>query len=193
MRLAAICLLLAAVASVCSAQAPSDAMHKGAWDLGVWGGGGSGLGDRSDWKFVTAGVRVGKVLTAEHGSGFLRGNLEWSADVIPVYYVMQPVRNTYGASFTPVLLKWNFTGGKKVVPFVELGGGVLFTTFEVPPTTSTVNFTPQARFGVHIFTRPKSALTISGGYEHISNAGMTNPNPGVNAILMVRLGYNWFK
>lgn len=190
MKVAAIGLLVISLVAMAGAQAP---IQKGAWDFGVWAGGGTGLGDRTDWQFVNTGVRVGKVLTGEKGSGWARGHLEWAADIIPVYYVRQPIKNTIGGGFTPIILKWDFTAGKKVVPFLEAGAGVLFTTFEVPPGTSNVNFTPQAGFGVQIFTRPKSAIMLEARYEHISNAGQTSPNPGVNASLQFRLGYIWFK
>lgn len=193
MRLAAIGVLVLSLVSVGWSQKPAEAVHKGAWELGVWAGGGSGLGARTDWHFFNAGARVAKVLTGERGGGWARGHLLWAADIIPVYYVMQPYKNTFGAGFTPIILNWTFTGHKKVVPFLEGGAGVLFTGYEVPPGTSNVNFTPQAGFGVHIFTRPKQAVTITGRYEHISNAGQTTPNPGINATLQFRLGYTWFK
>ncbi len=80
-----------------------------------------------------------------------------------------------------------------MIPFLEVGGGTLFTTYEVPPGTSNVNFTPQAGFGLQFFHRPKSAFTLEGRYEHISNAGQTKPNPGINASLQFRVGYSWFK
>lgn len=197
MRLAAVCLLLLCAAGAgaqtgsTSLNLPSTSLKKGTWDLGLWTGGGHGLtGSTSGTGVWSAGVRVGRVMTHEHGSGWLRGNLEWAADVIPAYVVFQ--NNTvYGAGLNPGFFKWNFTGGKKIAPFVELGGGLLFTRSDVPPGTSTVNFTPQVGFGMHIFTREKRAVTLTGRYVHISNAGLATPNPGINTIQFT-VGYNWF-
>ena len=89
------------------------------WDLGVWAGGGfSVAGGTKDTHTFNAGARLGKVLTEEHGSGFVRGNFEWSADLMPVYYIWQPApaQNAYGAAFNPVNFKWNFTSSARTVP-----------------------------------------------------------------------------
>jgi hypothetical protein len=143
---------------------------------------------------VDVGVRLGKVLTSDLGGGFVRGNFEWSADLMPVYYVLQPApaKNAYGAAFNPVNLKWNFTHADLTVPFLELGGGVLFSNHVVPNNTSRVNFLTHGTFGVQFFNNQKRALTASIRYEHISNAGLTVPNPGINTVQFL-LGINWFK
>lgn len=188
MRLALALLLLSGLAG-----AQSNALDNKPWDFGVWFSGGLSVpGGSKDTRVVDAGVRLGKILTGNHGSGFLRGNFEWSADFLPLYYVIQPVKNAYGAGFNPVNLKWNFTSGSKLVPYLELGGGVLFTNNNVPAFTNTTNFLPHAALGIHIFTGEKRALTFSTRYEHISNAGLTRPNPGLNTVQFA-LGFNWFK
>jgi hypothetical protein len=177
------------------AQQSSKPLDNQPWDFGVWAGGGFSVpGGTKDTQAINAGVRLGKVLTGDHGGGFVRGNFEWSADLIPVYYVLQPApaKNAYGAGFNPVNLKWNFTNSARTVPYLELGGGVLFTNTEVPPTTSTVNFVTHAALGFHFFVREKRALTANVRYEHISNAGLAVPNPGVNTV-QFQLGFNWFK
>lgn len=197
MRFAASLLLLlcasGAVAQDKSASQslPAASLKKGTWELGVWTGGGTALtGSTSNTRVWNAGVRFGRVMTAEHGPGWLRGNLEWAGDIIPAYVVFQG-NNVYGAGFNPALFKWNFTHGRKIAPFMEMGGGLLFTRSDVPVGTSTVNFTPQAGFGMHIFTREKRAVTLTGKYIHISNAGLSTPNPGINTIQFT-VGYNWF-
>ncbi len=112
---------------------------------------------------------------------------------MPLYYVSQPVKSSYGAAFNPVNLTWNLTAPQRLVPYLEFGGGVLFTSNNVPViTNSTTNFLTHAAFGLHIFTREKRAVTFSTRYEHISNAGLSTPNPGINTVQFT-LGYNWFK
>ena len=90
MRFAAMLLLLlcAAAAAAQTGRAiqslPAASLQKGTWDIGVWTGGGTALtGSTSDTRIWNAGVRFGRILTHEHGSGWLRGNLEWAGDVIP--------------------------------------------------------------------------------------------------------------
>jgi lipid A 3-O-deacylase len=137
-------------------------------------------------------VRLGKVLTNEHGSGVFRGNLEYAGDVIPAYLLVFPRQTSYAGGFNPFILKWNFTRGRKFVPYLEFGGGVLLSFGDVPAGTNNVNFTPQASFGVQIFTQQKRAVSLAGKYVHISNAGLAEPNPGLNT-LQFAIGYHWFK
>ena len=198
MRIAAVRLLLLMMAVSAAAQTksasqdlPAASLRQGTWDIGVWTGGGTGLtGSTSNIRFWNAGMRFGRILTREHGSGWLRGNLELAGDAIPAYVVFQN-KTVYGAGFNPALLKWNFTSGRKIAPFVEAGAGLLFTSSDVPLGTTTVNFTPQVGLGMHIFTREKRAVTLTARYVHISNAGLSTPNPGINTIQFT-LGYHWF-
>lgn len=164
-------------------------------DFGVWAGGGFSVpGGTKDTHTFNAGVRLGKVLTDDHGGGFVRGNFEWSADFIPIYYIWQPApaQNSYAIAANPVNLKWNFTRVDRMVPYLELGGGVLFSRHAVPLDTSHVNFLTHAALGFQFFNTERRAFTAAVRYEHISNAGLTVPNPGINTVQFT-LGVNWFK
>src|SRR5215471_8088650 len=101
--------LLIGVVLLCGlaqAQQSSKPLDGKPWDIGIWGGGGFSVpGGTRDTQVIDAGVRLGKVLTADHGSGFVRGNFEWSADFMPLYVVVQPRNNAYGVAFNPVNLK----------------------------------------------------------------------------------------
>jgi len=164
------------------------------WELGFWAGGGLSVpGGTKDTHAFNAGVRLGKVLTGDHGGGFVRGNFEFSVDLMPLYYVWQPApaQNSYGAAFNPMNLKWNFTRSAHTVPYVELGGGVLFSTHAVPLNTSHVNFLTHAALGFQFFNTEGRAFTAAVRYEHISNAGLATPNEGINTVQFT-LGVNWF-
>jgi len=87
-----------------------------------------------------------------------------------------------------LILKWNFATKRHEVPYFELGGGTLFSTHEVPPGTSAVNFRTHASLGLQVLSGP----TVEIRYEHISNAGLSVPNPGINTIQFV-LGLSHFK
>jgi hypothetical protein len=184
-------LLIVVCASLAMAQTPLA--KGGTWEFGPWVGGGVGLGSRSDFHFFNTGFRFGTILTDQIGTSRARGNLEWAADIIPLYFVYQPER-VYAFSINPVVVKYNFTGGKKLVPFIAAEGGLLFATKDVPPgPTSWVNFTPGGAFGVYVMQGEKHAIEFSGHVTHISSAGLSSFNPGVNASLQFRLGYFWFK
>lgn len=188
MKLAFVLLLLCGLAG-----AQSETLGDKPWDIGVWVGGGFSVpGGTSDTQVVNAGLRLGKVLTGNHGSGFIRGNFEWSADFLPLYYVIQPGQNAYAAGFNPVNLKWNLTSSSRLVPYFELGGGVLFSNNNVPALTDTTNFLTHVALGFHFFTTERRAFTLTTRYEHISNAGLTSPNPGINTVQFT-VGFNWFK
>jgi lipid A 3-O-deacylase len=165
------------------------------WDFGIWADGGFSVpGGTKDTQIISAGGRMGKVLAGDHFPSFLRGNFEWSADLVPLYYVWQPApaKNAYGEGFNPINLKWNFTSLTRIVPYLELGSGVLFSSHVVPLNTSHVNFVTHATLGFQFFNNDRRAFTTGILYEHISNAGLTVPNPGVNTV-QFQVGLNWFR
>jgi len=190
MRLLGILLLAATTAS--AQRLPSLSMPKHAWDFGLWTQGGTGLsGNTFETRLWNAGLRIGKILTSTHGSGWARGNLEYAVDLVPAYVVFQ--NNTvYCGGFNPLVLKWNFTAGNRFAPYLEIVGGTLFSTSEVPPGASTVNFRSGGSLGTHIFSREKRAWTLAFRYEHISNAGLASRNSGINTAQFL-LGYNWWR
>ena len=172
-RLAALLLLLAATAS-------AQTFSRGSRELTFWGSGGHAVsGGFSDAGLFSAGVRLGWVLFSPGG----HASLEYVVDFAPVNVIAQRNGATYGAGFSPVIFKLNFSSGR-IVPYLEGGGGLLFTRDEVPPGSSNVNFTPQVGLGVSVPLRrdrgPRLDLAIR--YVHISNAGLSVPNPGINTI-----------
>jgi lipid A 3-O-deacylase len=190
MKLIAVVVLLCGLAA---GQTPSKPLDDQPWEFGQWLGGGLSVpGGTKDVQTVNLGIRLGKVLTDDHGGSFLRGNFEWAADLIPLYYIRQSNNNAFGGGFNPLNLKWNFTNSTHAIPYLELGGGVLFTNTEVPIGTSTVNFMTHGAVGLHLFVRPGQALTVNTRFEHISNAGLATPNPGINSI-QFSAGFSWFR
>lgn len=167
-----------------------DRPEEGGRELQVWTGGGRSVpGGTKDTSVWNAGVRYGWILTAPHGPGFLSGRFEYAVDAVPAFVVFQRANTAYGAGVDPVGLKWIFATRGRVAPYIELNGGTLFTTHEVPPGTSTINFTSGAAFGLHFLG--EHAWSVDVRYMHISNAGLTTPNPGVNTV-QVRLGFGRF-
>ena len=174
------------------ASAFAQGPEQGATEIQIWTSGGHSVaGGRGNTGIWNAGLRYGWVLTKPLGPGFLKGRFEYAIDAVPAFLIFQPANTAYGAGLNPVNLKWNFATRGHVVPYLELSGGTLFTTHEVPPGTSTVNFTSSAAFGAH-FLGEHHALTLEARYVHISNAGLTTPNPGVNTV-EVRVGIGRFK
>lgn len=171
------------------------------WEFGPWFGGGTGLGHASDFKFINAGVRIGRVLTGTLGSGTFRGTFEWASDIIPLYEVRQsdfydsgPQHWVYAFSLNPVVLKWNWVANRKITPYFAAEGGFLISTKDIPlPQTENFNFTPGGAFGIYIHRGEKHAIDLSAHITHISNASLGDHNPGINATMQFRVGYTWFK
>ncbi len=167
-----------------------DRPEEGGHELQVWTGGGRSVpGGTKDTSVWNAGVRYGWILTAPHGPGFLNGRFELAVEAVPAFVVFQRANTAYGAGVNPVGLKWIFATRGSIAPYIELNGGTLFTAHEVPAGTSTINFTSGAAFGLHFLGR--RAWSVDVRYMHISNAGLTVPNPGVNTV-QVRLGLGEF-
>lgn len=192
--IAVLLVLLCACAALGAQNLPAASLTKGTWDFGVSGTGGTSVsGGVDDIRIFSAGFRIGRILTQQHGSGFIRGNFEYAFDFHPVNFYFTPLETTYGASITPLNLKWNFTSPRRVAPYIQLSEGVLFTNNDLPfPGTSEVNFQSGIGLGMHIFHRERRAWTAEVKYQHISSAGLGDLNPGINTIQFT-LGYNWFK
>jgi hypothetical protein len=194
--------------------------------------------DRNGFHFLMVGAHVGKVLTPSMGKGRLRGNFEYAVEVFPYWQSFTPkfqkascfavptagttlvgpgvycsplytVGGTFtGASVTPIILRYNLTHGRRIMPWVQGAGGLLYTTHKYPAFGSSTlnltndgpnsdasvwNFTPQGGVGMHYFFKDKRSVDFSANAVHISSASLGDKNPGVNASIQVSLGYTWWK
>jgi lipid A 3-O-deacylase len=212
-------------------ETPVAQAARSTWGYGVLVQGGLGLEERTNFGFLMAGAHAGRVLTPVLGSGLLQGTFEYAVEVLPLWQSYTPqfprlncptgatlaiqckqttTGGTYrGASITPIMLRWNLTHGRRLMPWVQAAGGVLYTTRKYPgvgdlnvsdPTqtgpaadTSVWNFTPQGGIGAHYFLRPQRSLDFSVNAVHISSASLGDKNPGVNVSLQMSVGYSWWK
>ena len=164
---------------------------EGEYDWQVWTGGGHGInGSQHGDGVFNLGGRFGLILTPPVGPGFLRGQLEYAVDVVPAFVVVQRTDTAYGGGVNPFAFKWILVAHKHVAPYFEIGGGSLFTHVDVPEKTSQINFTTSGAMGLH-FLRKKYNWSAEVRFMHISNAGLSTPNPGTNTI-QVRLGFGRF-
>ena len=154
-------------------------------EVEVWTGGGAdpiGSPGITDGNGVwNAGFRYGWILTDAHGPGFLRGRFEYAVDALPVVMVFQPGGRAYGFGFDPWIMKWNFETRRRISPYIELGGGGLISTREIPVGESRFNFTPTGAVGLNIL-RGKYHWSVDIRYFHISDAQITAFNPGTDTF-----------
>jgi lipid A 3-O-deacylase len=182
-----VAVLLAASAFSLSQSAP----EQGGNEVQIWAAGGHSVaGGTPNTGAFDAGLRYGWILTGPHLPGILRGKFEYAIDAVPVFLVFQPANTAYGVGFNPFGLKWNLERRGRFSPYLELGGGLLFTNHDVPTFTNNVNFTPSAALGTHLLGT-KYNWSIELRYLHISNAGLARVNPGINTI-QVRIGVGRF-
>jgi len=89
------------------------------------------------------------------------------------------------------LLRYNFTGLQRRVPFIQGGGGVAATDIGRPDLGSTFESNVQGGVGVRYLLTQDVGLTLEYRYIHFSNAGIRQPNVGVNANVLL-MGVSWF-
>ena len=96
----------------------------------------------------------------------------------------------YIVGVAPVL-RYNFTPGWRLVPFLDVAAGVTATDIRDHSLSTTFEFNLQAGAGAHIFLKRDLALTLQYRLYHISNAGIDAPNAGVNTSTILA-GVSWF-
>lgn len=155
-----------------------DTFQKGTTEWGL----SAGFGDnfhfknvREDIQFLFLSPWWGKVLKKwDRG-----GSLEFIAEGF-LSYTRQESKDRYAVGITP-LLAHNFKNFGKVVPFLELGAGILYTDLDPERFGSQFNFTPQAGGGIRYELGPDRFLKLSYRYHHISNADLDEENRGIDS------------
>ena len=128
------------------------------WEYGPFVNWGSGVGNRSDYKFFWGGFELGKVLSPVVHAGFLSGQFQFAGNIQPLWlgFTPPPHEQAYtcltpsgvpysctlptgggmfhGVSIMPVIFRWNFlTRSRRFQPWFQAAGGVIYTTHKFPP------------------------------------------------------------
>lgn len=208
-----------------------------AWEYGPFVNWGTGLGNRDDYKFLWGGFELLKIVSPVAHAGFLSGQFEFGGNIMPLWQAYTPPPYTkevvceypsgqlyvcnwgygggtfYGVSLTPVIFRWNFaTRTKRIQPWFQAAGGLIYTTHKFPPNydscngppycsasaqvdggTSVWNFSPQGGVGIHYFLRSRRSVDLGVNAVHISSASLGDRNPGVNASLQIQVGYTFWR
>ena len=164
----------------------------GSWEFGIWAGeaGGEVKITSAQALITMAGFHVGRVIARPWEGG--RGTLEYTVDVMPLMLTIKP-KTVYGGGFSPFGLKWNFAGSTRLQPYLELTGGGVITTRDVPlGNSSSFNFTASLGPGIMLDRGPRHAVSFALCYWHLSNAGTGHLNPTFNTVQFT-MGYHWLK
>jgi hypothetical protein len=149
--------------------------------MGVDVGGPDGEVDDAEYIYVAPRWGIG-ISDPKGGDAWYRGNFELLIE--GAFLVDVEPRAGFGAGVTP-LIKYNFLPKGKVIPFFEIGVSLLYTDLDLEGRSDGFNFAPQGGLGLHYFMSERTALTGEVRFHHISNAGIQNPNVGVNSILFL--------
>jgi hypothetical protein len=147
------------------------------------------FGSRQAHDFALASFTYGRVLGPVIGEGhWYRGNVEarfqwWGGG-------QYSPSSEYVIGFTPHL-RYDFTTGTRLVPFLDGGAGVTATSIGPPDMSGTFEFNLQVNGGAYWFLCDHLALTAEGGYMHMSCAGINHPNLGANNVSFM-IGLTWF-
>jgi lipid A 3-O-deacylase PagL len=136
---------------------------------------------RTNRRLTIGSLQVGRIMTTQRGKGAIAGSFEFLLEVDPVLLLRQPQR-TFGVAASPLHMRWNFApmGSHPFQVFAEASGGIVYTNHAVPAGTTSFNFIDQAGFGLRLSRHPKRAWLLGYRFQHISNGGRVQPNPGTN-------------
>jgi lipid A 3-O-deacylase len=121
-------------------------------------------------------------LTDPIGDGWWTGSIALGAE-LALLGIINPTE-AYGVGFTPKAV-YTFTSFGRVKPYLEGGGGPLWTNFNgrIPEQGSDFNFLVWGGAGARWDLTAQWALNAGFRFGHISNAGTDHPNGGVNYLL----------
>jgi lipid A 3-O-deacylase len=213
-------------------QSENTSFHR-TWQIGAYGSGGfapyysvgslNNFSYQKEQEFYTVTFEAGRVLTALHGPGILKGRAEALVEVTPFWLTHSPAQENilhsnnpslngakagfppytqHGLSFTPLLFRWNFTNhnSNRHIPWLQGGAGVLWTNERFPQgggypgtNTSIFNFTPQVGVGENLFVKKTQSLNVGMRVIQYNNAGLGEFNPVVPYTLNFSVGYSWWK
>jgi lipid A 3-O-deacylase len=134
-------------------------------------------------------ISYGRMFSGVVGEGhWYSGNFEWRAELFGGAQFSPD--DTWIVGLTPHL-RYNFATGTRWVPFVDGGAGVSATGIGPPDLSGTFEFNLQGGVGVHRFVSDHLAITLEARYMHMSCAGLSHPNLGLNGVIGV-IGATWF-
>lgn len=91
-------------------------------------------------------------------------------------------KRTYGSGLSPVGFQSDFFPSKRVQPFLSTDGGFIYFMDRVlSPEGSRYMYTVDFGIGINIFRKERQAVTIGYRYQHLSNANISQHNPGTDA------------
>jgi outer membrane protein W len=130
-------------------------------------------------------VRVGYMFNDPTFSRRARGNVQVLAEVFGGRFSTVPGDMVAGAT---LFLRYNFIQpNARIVPYLQGGAGLVYSDFAHGAeggnaVSLDVNFNLQASAGLRFNVNSKWSILVEGGYRHISNASLSDPNYGIDQV-----------
>ena len=172
-------------------QLPQWPRPGGVHEFGAWWGmsliSGHIWGYAKDIKYMPIDVRY-SYLFSEHEHWTMR----YSPEVTALAMLDEPVpgqtnrflmrKRTYGSGISPVGFQSDFFPSHRVQPFLSGDAGAIYFADRVlSPQGSRFMYTIDFGCGINIFRKPRQAVSIGYRYQHLSNANISEHNPGTDA------------
>jgi len=183
-------LLIFAVSPVWSeskSTPPAETPHKWLKEIGFLTGYGTASLEKksADYDVIPILPRFGFDINPLKGN--IGGDLELIAEPIMNIVISPDANAEFGAS---CLLKYSAHITARIAPYIEGGIGMVYTTQHTHEQGTQFNFLPQVGGGLQFFLNKNIALTGGYRYRHLSNAGMSDDNSGINHhFVLVGMSY----
>ena len=121
-------------------------------------------------------------LTDPIGEGWWSGSVALGVEA--AFLGITEPTSAYGVGITPKLI-YTFTSFGSLKPYLDGGGGPLWTNFDgrLPEQGSDFNFLVWGGAGANYDLTARWVLNAGVRFSHISNAGTDSPNSGLNYLL----------
>jgi hypothetical protein len=168
------------------AMVPGRVYEKGAIEWAVIAGGALPVdlsSARPDRRLWLAAVEFGRIMTWEHGPGPLAGQFEMLVQAMPI--VVRGPADFWGVGLSPLFLRWNFSGARRLRPYAEVSAGLMLIDWDAPgPGHVTRNFYEQVGVGLRVGGSSGPSAVVGYRFQHISNGSRSKPSPGIDTHLV---------
>jgi hypothetical protein len=183
--------LVAALPARSRADAPEAFRRNRTW-VGLSTGYGhslrSGSDDVANVEYVPVYPRVGiSVLGPMGGSSWYRGAVDCMFE--PTFLVQVEPHDGF-AGGAAIGARYNALALDPLVPFVEIGAGIVNMNLDLEELSDGVGFPLYAGIGAHLFLTEHLAITPQWRFHHLSNGGTGRSNRSLNdSVALVGLTF----
>lgn len=141
---------------------------------------GYGPSERGDVKVVPLFFRAGWFLPDVIDEPLARHHLNLKWMVEPWIAGVTNHQDAIEVGVHPIVFKIDYDAGQRLVPFLIAGTGVMYTGLQGLELGGPFEFSSFGGGGLHWFLTEQLALSFSYRWRHISNAGIEEPNRGLD-------------